>query len=153
MDSNPLAERQKQERENQKAQEDYRYPYKVVCIYLDPLNNDFPIIHEVRDHCQGNNLVFSARQYDIDRFTDHMIINRLPAFQVYYKKELYETIYFDENPVYKLNCIVWAYQDEQREKERAKLRREERWTEFKALFSLERFKRKGALDLERSLRH
>lgn len=155
MDSNPMVERRLQEEAEQRARESFRYPFRVVCVFQDANNNDFPIIHDVRDYCLNNHLVFVARQYDPDGYPEDMSVNRLPAFHVYYKKEVQETHYYDLDPVHKIQILVWAYQDEMRAKERARIRRKERWDAFtesvRALFSADRFKKKPALDLDASL--
>ena len=86
MQSNPIVEKQKEEEAIQRAKEAYRYPYHIVCVYLDADNNDFPIILEVRDYCNKANLTFTARQYDYEKNPDDIFVHRLPAFHIYYKK-------------------------------------------------------------------
>lgn len=157
MDPNPMVEKQMKEEAERRARESFRYPFRVVCVFQDANNNDFPIIHEVRNYCLNNHLVFVARQYDIDAYPEDIPIMRLPAFHVYYKKEVQETHYYDLDPVHKIQVLVWAYQDEMRAKERARIRRKERWDAFAeavhSLFSLDRFKKKPALDMDASLSH
>jgi hypothetical protein len=80
-----------------------------------------------------------------------MEILRLPAFCLYHKNYVQETTYFDTNPVYMAQRFVWAYQDNQRAKERARKQWEEKIERWKGFFSLERFKRKPALNVESSL--
>jgi hypothetical protein len=133
--------------------ETIRYPYHIVCVYENADNNDFPIIHEVRAYCNDTGLTFVARQYDCDRYKEDMLVSRLPAFHIFYKRSILDTYYYDRDPVHKIQIDVWAYEDELRAKERARLRRQEKWESFKALFSLDRFKQKPALDLEASLSH
>ena len=157
METNPLAEIQLQQDAERRAHESFRYPYRVVCVYLDNDSNDFPIIHEVRSYCAVNHLIFLARAYDIDRYPEDMTIKRLPAFHIYLKDWVQDTYYYDVDPVHKIQVMVWAYQDEQRARERARIRRQQHWDDavqgFKDLFSLERFKPKPALNLEASLSH
>lgn len=157
MNSNPIVEKQQQLEAEEKAKQAFRYPYHIVCVFEDSYNNDFPIILEVRDYCNKNNLTFSARQYDYEKHGDDMFIFRLPAFHIYYKKGYQETEHYDTNPVLKIQNLIWAYQDEMRAKERRRIRRQERWDSFKegvqSTFSLERFKKKPALDPSASLSH
>lgn len=157
MQSNPIVEKQQEEKAIRRAAADYRYPFRIVCVYQDSFHNDFPIIKDVREYCNSNNLIFTARQYDIDKFSDDIGIYRLPAFHIYYKKYYDETTYYDLNPIHQIQIKVWAFQDEQREKERIKQRRKERWDaaveSIKSVFSLDRFKKKPALDLDASLSH
>jgi hypothetical protein len=157
MNSNPIVEKQQQEEQERRAKAAYRYPITIVCVYLDSDNNDFPIILETRDYCNKNNLIFTARQYDHEKNADDLGVKRLPAFHVYYKKGWQNTEYYDTNPIHKIQTVVWAYQDEMRAKERARIRRQERWDSFvegmKSTFSLDRFKTKPALDLDASLSH
>lgn len=129
-----------------------RYPFRIVCVYLDADNNDFPIIHEVRAHCGIHHLPFLARQYNIDKYTEDIPITRLPAFHIYYKGSVQETHYFDTDPVYKIQVLIWAYDDELRAKERARIRRQQQWDSFfEGMRSMFTFKRKTALNLEASL--
>lgn len=147
--TNPLADSKPLPREM------VRYPYRIVCVYEDSDNNDFPIIRDVRAYCAENGFVFVNRQYDIDKYSEDMNIHRLPAFHVYLKGCVQETHYYDQDPVYKIQIISWAYQDELRAKERARLRRQERWDALtETLYSIaDMFRRKPALDRESSLSH
>lgn len=150
MQSNPIAEQVQAEKAAQKAKDAYRYPFHVVCVYSDVESYDFPIVHEVNSYCAENHLTFMARCYDIDTHPEDMVINRLPAFHVSYKGNVQSTHYYDQDPVHKLNILRWAYDDEQRAKERVRLRRQQRWDAFKEsvadVFRLDRFRPKPALD-------
>lgn len=137
---------------NPMIQSTIRYPVHIVCVFEDSENNDFPIIHEVRKYCLENHMTFYGRQYNCDQYPEDISVCRLPAFHIYYKKSILETQYFDTDPVHKIQLVVWAYQDEMRAKERAKLRRQERWNNFKAMFTID-FRKKLALDLDASLSH
>jgi hypothetical protein len=114
------------------------------------------VIHGVKDYCTMLRLTYGTRQYNAEKYEEDIAVARLPAFHVYSRGALYETYYFDMDPSYKLQCLVWAHEDELRAKERARLRRQERWDSFveglQTVFSLDRFKRKPALDREKSLR-
>jgi len=153
MESNPVVDARLEQEAAARAAAAYRYPYRVVCVFEDIENSDFPIVRDMKSYCDGNNVSFVARQYNVDKYEEDMPIKRLPAFHIYYKTYIFETHYYDTNPVYKVQLVIWAFQDEEREKERARVRRQERWDAFKEFFSLERFKRKPALDPEASLRH
>jgi hypothetical protein len=157
MNSNPIVEIQQQLEAQDKANKSYRYPFHIICVYEDSYNNDFPIILEVRDYCNKNNLIFSARQYNFEKYGDDMFIKRLPAFHIYYKKGHQTVEYYDTIPIYKIQTMVWAYQDEMKEKEKRRIHRQERWESFKeelqSIFSFERFKKKPALDPSTSLSH
>jgi hypothetical protein len=157
MNSNPIVEQQQKEEAERRAKAAYRYPFNIVCVYLDSDNNDFPIILDVRDYCNKNNLIFAARQYDHEKFGDDMFVKRLPAFHIYYKKGWQDCEYYDTDPIRKIQNLVWAYQDEMRARERARIKRQEQWDTMKEtvkqVFSLERFKKKPALDLDASLSH
>jgi hypothetical protein len=150
MQSNPLAEQVQAEMAAQKAKDAYRYPFHVVCVYSEVESYDFPIVHEVRNYCAENHLTFMARPYNADTYADDMPVNRLPAFHVSYKGCVQSTHYYDQDPVHKLNILRWAYDDEQRAKERTRLRRQQHWDAFKesvtGMFSLDRFRPKPALD-------
>ena len=154
--SNPIVERQQAEEAERRAKEAFRYPFRIVCVFLDSDNNDFPIIREMNEYCNKNNLIFVKRQYNIDKYQEDIFILRLPAFHIYHKGYS-DTTYFDTDPIRAVQLRVWEYQDKQRAKERAKQRRQEKWNaaveSVKGLFSLERFKRKPALDLDASLSH
>ncbi len=98
-----------------------------------------------------------ARQYDFEKYNDDMFIKRLPAFHIYHKKWIYETHHYDENPVHKVQLVVWAFQDSEKEKARRKQRRKEKWdstvASFQEFFSLDWMKKKPALDPNASLSH
>jgi hypothetical protein len=157
MESNPIVERQQQAEAEHRAQESFRYPFRITCIYHTSDDSDFPVVRDVREYCQKNNLIFLSRQYDIDKYEEDMEIRRLPAFHMYYKGYVQDRQYYDTDPIHKIQLLVWAYQDVERAKERARIQRQERWSGFgesiKSFFSLERFKKKPALDLEQSLSH
>ena len=150
-----MVERQLQAEAEHRTRESFRYPFHIVCVYEDADNNDFPIIHEVRAYCMENHLTFYARQYDYEKHPEDINVNRLPAFHIVYKKAVMETHYFDTDPVHKTQLVVWAYQDEMKARERARMRRQERWNNFKNMFVIDfdRFKKKPALDLDASLSH
>ena len=155
MQSNPIVDEQLRLEAEERKRESFRYPYHIVCVFEDSDNNDFPIIHEVRAYCMENHLTFVGRQYNCDRYSEDIDINRLPAFHIFYKNSFMETYYFDIDPVHKIQLVLWAYEDEMKAKERARLRRQERWNNFKNMFVIDfdRFKRKPAINLEASLSH
>jgi hypothetical protein len=157
MNSNPIVQRQLEAEEEFRRKEIYRYPFHIVCVYEDEDSNDFPIILETRDYCNKNNLTFMARQYDFEKYNDDMFVKRLPAFHIYHKKWIYETHHYDDNPVHKIQLVVWAYQDEEKEKARRKQRRKEKWdstvTSFQEFFSFDWMKKKPALNPQDSLSH
>lgn len=151
MQSNPVFEKQEQLRAEQRAKERFRYPYRVSCVFMDEDHYDFPIIHDVRAHCNEINVTFSGRRYNTDLYQEDYEIRRLPAFIVYYKKEVHDIIYYDLDPVHKINLVIWAYEDELVAKEKRRIRRQEQWESVKNFFSLERFKTKPKLDVNMSL--
>jgi len=157
MQSNPIVEKQEATETERRRNEAYRYPFRIVCVIQDADNNDFPITREVTTYCNANNLIIVKRYYDIDKYEEDIFIKRLPAFHIYYKNGHQEIAYYDTDPIRAIQIKVWAFQDEQRAKERAKIRRQERWDStvesVKSFLSLERFKKKPALDLEASLSH
>ena len=157
MNSNPIVERLREAEEEFRRQETFRYPFHIVCVYEDEDSNDFPIILEVRDYCGKNNLTFMARQYNYDKYQDDLGIKRLPAFHIFHKKWIYETHHYDENPIHKIQLVVWAYQDQEKEKARKKQRRKENWdsavSSVQDFFSLEWMKNKPSLNPEESLSH
>jgi hypothetical protein len=157
MQSNPIVEKQQQEEAERREREDFRYPFRIICVFENKENSDFPVIRDVRDFCLANHLTLVSRRYDADAYAEDMDLLRLPAFYVSLKGYVQETHYYDLDPVYKIQLYLWAYQDEQHARERAKIRRQERWSSFvetlHATFSLERFKKRPALDLEMSLSH
>lgn len=157
MQSNPIVEKHQQAEDEHKARESFRYPFRIVCIYHSSEDSDFPVVRDVREYCLKNNLIFLSRQYDIDKYEEDMDIHRLPAFHMYHKGYVQERQYYDTDPIHKIQLLVWAYQDVERAKERAKMKRQERWTSLgetiRSIFSLDRFKKKPALDLDQSLSH
>lgn len=154
MQSNPIVEKQKEVEEEQKRKDAFRYPFRIVCVYRAKDGWDFPIFHEVKKHCHENHLTFSAREYNVDKFPEDADIFKLLAFHIYSKEDVIETHYFDTNPVHKIQLVVWAYEDLEREKAKARQRRQEQWDAFKqnvhGILSFNPFKRKTALNLEAS---
>lgn len=157
MQSNPIVETQQQNELARREMEDFRYPFRIVCVFENKENSDFPIIRDVRDFCLANHLTFVSRPYDADKYSEDMDLQRLPAFYIYLKGYVQETHYHDLDPVYRTQLYLWAYQDEERARQRARIHRQQRWTSFvenvQSVFSLERFKRRPALDPEMSLSH
>lgn len=157
MESNPIVERQRAAEEEHRRKESFRYPFQIVCVYEACEGYDFPIFHEVKKYCAENHLTFYAREYDFEKYSEDMFVKRLLAFHIYYKKYVQETHYYDNDPIHKIQIVIWAYQDEEKEKARRRQQRQERWDAFqesvKDFFSLERFKKKPALDKDASLSH
>jgi hypothetical protein len=155
MQSNPIIEQQQRDESERRAKTAFRYPFQIVYIYLDAENRDFPIFHEVKEYCSNNNLIFTARQYEFEKYPDDMYIKRLPAVHIYYKKGWQDTQHYDTDPIHKIQVLVWAYQDEELKKERRRIRRQEQWDSlkenFNSIFTLEHFKRKPKLDIDASL--
>lgn len=154
MESNPIVDRQIAAEEEYRKRLAFRYPFRIQCIYLPEDGHDFPVFHEVKKYCEENNLTFIAREYDHERYQEDIAIKRLLAFHIYYKGYVQETHYYDEDPVHKIQLVVWAYQDVEKEKAKALQRRQERWDKFKEslnnIFTLDHFKRKPALDRDAS---
>ena len=155
MNSNPIVERQKAAENEYRQAAVFRYPFRVCCVYLAEDGHDFPVFRDMKEYCDGNNVTFYARTYDIDKYEEDIFIKRTLAFHVYTKGYVQETHYYDENPVYKIQLLVWAYQDVEKEKARARQKRQERWEKLKegwnSIFTLDHFKRKPALDRDASL--
>lgn len=154
MESNPIVDRQKAAEEEHRKQAAFRYPYRICCVFLPDDGHDFPVFHDVKRFCEENHLTFYSRPYNVDTYEEDLFIKRTLAFHVYTKGYVQDTYYYDEDPVYKIQLIVWAYQDVEREKARARQRRQERWDKMKetlgSIFTMDHFKRKPALDLEAS---
>jgi hypothetical protein len=154
MNANPIVEKQQQDEAERRAKAAFRYPYQIICVYLPEDGYDFPIFHDVKKYCSENNLSFLARPYDHEKYEEDMYVKRLLAFHIMYKKYHQETHYYDTDPIHKIQIVVWAYQDEEKAKARARQKRQERWDSlvegFQSIFSLERFKKKPALDREAS---
>lgn len=154
MDSNPIVERQKAAEEESRNQAAFRYPYRICCVYLPDDGHDFPIFQDVKRFCDENHLTFYSRPYNIDKYPEDMFLKRTLAFHVYSKGYVQDTYYYDTDPVHKIQLIVWAHQDVEKEKARARQRRQDNWDAFKEslgkIFTLDHFKRKPALDLEAS---
>ena len=154
MNSNPIVERQREAEEEYRQKAAFRYPFKICCIYLPDDGTDFPIFYEVKRYCEQNNLTFYSREYSYGKYEEDMFVKRTLAFHIYYKSYVQETHYYDTDPVHKIQLVVWAYQDLEKEKARKRQERQERWDKFKegwnSIFTFEHFKRKPALDLENS---
>lgn len=157
MQSNPIVDRALEAEEEHRRQKAFRYPFRICCVYHPDDGCDFPIFHEVKTYCEKNNLTFWAREYNAEKYEEDMHVKRLLAFHIFYKGYVQETHYYDTDPVHKIQVVVWAYQDEEREKARKRQRRQEQWESIKEtwnnLFTLDHFKRKPALDRAASLSH
>jgi hypothetical protein len=155
--SNPMVDRQREAEEEHRQKQAFRYPFRICCVYLPDDGCDFPIFYEVKTYCEKNNLTFYSREYNYEKYGEDMFVKRTLAFHIYYKGYVQETHYYDNDPVHKIQLVVWAYQDVEREKARARQRRQEKWDKFKeswnTIFSLDHFKKKPALDPENSQNH
>jgi hypothetical protein len=155
MQSNPIVDQRKDQEEQQAKEAAFRYPFRICCVYHSEDGCDFPVFHEVKRYCEENHLTFYAREYNYEKYEEDLYIKKLLAFHIYYKGYVQETHYYDNNPVHKLQLVVWAYQDVEREKARARQRHQEQWDKIKetwsAVFTLDHFKRKPVLDREASL--
>jgi hypothetical protein len=123
-----------------------------MCVFHPEEGYDFPIVRDVRAHCDKTAIPFVVRGYAPSEREEDMPLQRLPAFHILFKGSIHETRYFDTDPIHTLQRLVWAYEDELKAKERARLRRLAQWEAFKDVFSLDRFKRKPALDRDASLK-
>lgn len=154
MESNPIVDRLREAEEEHRQKQAFRYPFKICCVYLPNDGYDFPIFHEVKQYCDKNNLTFYSREYSFGDFEEDMFVKRTLAFHIYYKGYVQETHYYDTDPVHKIQLVVWAYQDVEKEKARKRQQRQEQWDKFKdswnSVFTLDHFKRKPALNLEAS---
>jgi hypothetical protein len=154
MESNPIIDRQKEAEEEYKKKESFRYPFRVVCVYTPGDGWDFPVFHETKKYCSENHLTFSAREYNFERFPEDMAIFRTLAFHIYHGNYVQETQYYDTDPIHKIQLIVWAYEDLEREKAKARQKRQEKWDKMKetlnSVFTWDHFKKKPALDPENS---
>lgn len=143
--SNPIVDA----RARARAAEAYRYPYTVVCVFEDKEDFTLPIILEVKSYCDENNITFTSRRYNCDKYEeDREDVYRLPAFHIYHKKTYHETHHYDTDPVHKIQLVIWNYQDKEVRKQELRARRQEQWKKFTSLFSL---KKKPILDPSRSL--
>ena len=154
MESNPIVDRMKEAEEEHRKKQAFRYPFKICCVYHPEDGTDFPVYYDVKTYCENNNLTFYAREYNHEKYEEDMFVKRLLAFHIFYKGYVQETHYYDTNPVHKIQLVVWAYQDVEREKAKARQKRQEQWDKFKegwsSIFTWDHFKRKPALDREAS---
>ena len=157
MNSNPIVDRQKEAEEEHRQKVSFRYPYKICCVYLPDDGCDFPIFHEVKKYCDEHNLTFYSREYSYGQYEEDLYVKRTLAFHIYYKGYVQETHYYDTDPIHKIQLIVWAYEDVEKERARKKQERQEKWDALKeswnSIFTLDHFKRKPALDKDASLTH
>ena len=166
MNSNPIVDRQREAEEEHRQKQAFRYPFKICCVYLPHDGYDFPIFYDVKKYCEQNNLTFYSREYDYEKYNEDMFVKRTLAFHIYYKGYVQETHYYDTDPIHKIQVVIWAYQDEEKEKARRRQQRQERWDNLKetwaSIFTLDHFpkgrlarggtyKRKPQLDKEASL--
>ncbi len=152
--SNPIVEIAKAKEAERKKKEEFRFPFKIVCVLGCVEDRDkHTSIRLVRKFCDDNKVVFSIREYDCDRFEmDRNHVSRFPAFHLIDRKqeEWWLTMYGNENPIGCIQEEILRYKELERQKRERAAERETKMNRIRSFFTFEGkwFKRKTALPTE-----
>ena len=102
--------------------EKVRYPIAVACV-LDQLSDyDNPLIHQIRDYCINESILFTTRVYNSQAFAvDKDMIERLPAFHMYVKGSYMKTFYPVGRPFQHIDETIQTYIQRQEAKAQRKI--------------------------------
>lgn len=143
---NQLVESKAANRAQQRAQEDFRYPFKICCV----LRYDIPEANEgfaeVFSFCESNAIPFYSRHYDINRYEEDVYIARLPCYFITVAGYVQRQIHWDEHPIPKIQAHLNRYLEEERKKRERAAMWETRMNRVRAFFTLPSFKRKPKLE-------
>lgn len=114
---NPILVRQEQIEQERKRSESFRFPIRIHYVYPfhdrpDPNNRDVAMI---RDFCRRNNIHFLARAYDMEKYKEDCdSIERLPAYQIYYKYDWDSVCYYPLSAVSIVKKLIVEHEEKQR---------------------------------------
>ena len=148
--SNPYVDRQKELERQAKEKDAFRHEFSVNMVVRDTDNiTDIRAFTLVKNFCTENHVIFSAREYDSDRYNeDRDYIIKLPAYHMYGQrgKDYWATFYPNENPIQKIQDEIVRYRKEQEQKQAKKEAWNRRVKGIIAFFELLSLKKKPALN-------
>ena len=95
MNSNPIRiVVDKKEAERLEVAKGSHLPIHVCCVLDEYSDFNDPVLHEIRNHCAKNNVLFTTRLYDSNKYNcDRDYIERLPALHIFTRRLYMETFY------------------------------------------------------------
>lgn len=97
---------------------------QLNCIVYDLTDANEPTIREIRDYCQKENIIYSTRRFNSNKYSnDRYYIRELPAFHIFINDGYKRTFYPNTRPYQHIQEVVKEYKDRI---ERTKKRKEER---------------------------
>jgi len=85
-------------------------PVHICCVLDDYSDFNDPVLHEIRDHCAKNSVLFTTRLYDSYKYNcDRDYIERLPALHVFTRRLYMETYYPNTRPIQHVDDAIKAY--------------------------------------------
>ena len=85
-------------------------PIHICCVLDEYSDFNDPVIHQIRDHCNKNNVLFTTRIYDSSKYNhDRDYIEWLPALHIYIKKIYQKTYYPNTRPIQHINEAIELY--------------------------------------------
>lgn len=96
----------------------FTYRMEVQYVYSHFIDRNCPILRKLTEFCEYSDIVFVIREYDSEKHEeDRECVERLPAIQVYFEKEYYDTYYTPVNIVQILRLELNKYEIEKLEEE------------------------------------
>jgi len=103
-----------------------KYPIEVCCVVASD-DDVTPEIETVIEHTVNLGLKYTLREYNSWKHSDDRdIIERLPAFHVYFGERYMDTLYPDENLLDNINTCVKKYEEKRIEA----LKYTQTWSKF-----------------------
>lgn len=149
--TNPAVLIAKQKEKERREREAFRHSFIVTCVvpYIEELSIH-PSFRFVKQFCEENQVPFSTREYDSDRYKeDRDEISRMPAFHMYDKNghSHFQTFFHDENPIQKIQTEIISWQKAQERKQARKEMWERKVSGLISFFEGLSFKRKPKMNV------
>jgi hypothetical protein len=98
------------EKDRLDAAKGFHLPIHVTCVLDEYSDFNDSVLHQIRDHCKVNSVLFTTRIYDSDKYScDRDFIERLPALHVYIKQGYIKTWYPNTRPLQHVDEVIETY--------------------------------------------
>ena len=89
---------------------------QVQYIFQEDVDMNDPNLRKIQEYCEMRNILFTIRLFDSTEYEeDRYFITKLPAIQVYYKKQYYDTYFPDERPIREIRLVYSKFEIEEME--------------------------------------
>jgi hypothetical protein len=87
---------------------------EVQYIFQEDVDTNDPEFRKIQEYCEMRNILFTTRLFDSTKYEeDRFFITKLPAIQVYYKRNYYDTYFPDERPIREIRLVYSKFEIEE----------------------------------------